>query len=111
MIDHAIHEPDTLIQVFTRTPVEGSVKTRLIPELGSRRACELHQRMTLHAVKVATSMSSKLEIWITPDINHAFFNAVGPNCQLKSQVGESLADRMSLALSKGLEDHKKVILI
>ena len=111
MIDHAIHEPDTLIQVFTRTPVEGSVKTRLIPELGSRRACELHQRMTLHAVKVATSMSSKLEIWITPDINHAFFNAVDPNCQLKSQVGESLADRMSLALSKGLEDHKKVILI
>ena len=104
-------ESDTLIQVFTRTPVAGTVKTRLIPALGPHRSCELHQRMMLHTIQVATNMSSNLEIWSTPDINHGFFLALSTDNQLKCQAGKSLSERMSFALNKGLKSHKKVLLI
>ncbi|MDA0237775.1 MAG: TIGR04282 family arsenosugar biosynthesis glycosyltransferase [Proteobacteria bacterium] len=104
-------EHNTLIQIFTRTPVAGAVKKRLIPELGSDRSCELHQRMTLHTLKVATNMSSNLEIWVTPDINHIFFTTLISNNHLKPQIGESLVERMAFSLNKGLENHKKVLLI
>ena len=38
------------ILIFTRYPVPGKVKTRLIPALGPERAVRLHRRMTEHAV-------------------------------------------------------------
>ena len=64
---------DTLIQIFTRTPIEGEVKTRLIPRLGAQSSCELHKRMTLHTLQVATHASPAVEIWCTPDCSHPFF--------------------------------------
>ena len=40
---------DRLI-LFTRYPVAGEVKTRLIPALGPEGSCELHRKMTEHTV-------------------------------------------------------------
>ena len=101
----------TLIQIFTRAPVEGEVKTRLIPELGARGPCELHKRMSLHILNVATKVSPAIEIWSTPDIDHPFFTSLDSNPALKVQVGESLAERMASSLIHGLKKHKKVVLI
>lgn len=41
---------DRLI-LFTRYPVAGEVKTRLIPALGPGGSCELHRKMTEHTVQ------------------------------------------------------------
>jgi uncharacterized protein len=39
------------IIVFTRCPVPGQVKTRLIPALGAKGAAELHRRLTEHTIR------------------------------------------------------------
>ena len=41
---------DRLI-LFTRYPVAGEVKTRLIPALGPEGSCELHRKMTEHTLQ------------------------------------------------------------
>ena len=102
---------DTLIQIFTRTPIEGEVKTRLIPRLGAQSSCELHKRMTLHTLKVATHASPAVEIWCTPGCNHAFLSNLSQTYETKIQTGQSLADRMSYSLTRGLEKYQKVILV
>ncbi|MDC1312367.1 TIGR04282 family arsenosugar biosynthesis glycosyltransferase [Burkholderiales bacterium] len=102
---------DTILQIFTRTPVEGEVKTRLIPNLGALRSCELHKRMTLHAMSEAKNTSSKVEIWVTPTVDHPFFIGLERDFQLKIQVGKTLAERMAHSLEQGLKRYKKVILI
>ena len=102
---------DTLIQIFTRTPIEGEVKTRLIPRLGAQSSCELHKRMTLHTLQVATHASPAVEIWCTPDCSHPFLANLSQTYETKLQTGKSLADRMSYSLTRGLEKYQKVILV
>ena len=38
-------------QLFTKAPVPGSVKTRLVPALDARDAATLHARMVEHAAR------------------------------------------------------------
>ncbi len=102
---------DTLIQIFTRTPIEGEVKTRLIPKLGAHRSCELQKRMIIHTLGIAQNTSSKIEIWVTPTIDHPFLRGLNPNFQLKIQIGKTLSERMAYSLEHGLKAYKKVILI
>ena len=102
---------DKLIQVFTRTPTEGMVKTRLIPTLGAQKSAKLHQRMTAHAINISKLMSVDIEIYVTPDATHQFFSCFKADGKLKTQIGESLDDRMSDALESGLERYQKVLLI
>ena len=102
---------DKLIQVFTRTPTEGMVKTRLIPTLGAQKSTKLHQRMTAHAINISKLMSVDIEIYVTPNATHQFFSCFKADGKLKTQIGESLDDRMSDALESGLERYQKVLLI
>ncbi|MDC3408364.1 TIGR04282 family arsenosugar biosynthesis glycosyltransferase [Burkholderiales bacterium] len=102
---------DKLIQVFTRTPTEGMVKTRLIPTLGAQKSAKLHQRMTAHAINISKLMSVDIEIYVTPNATHQFFSCFKADGKLKTQIGESLDDRMSDALESGLERYQKVLLI
>ncbi len=102
---------DQLIQVFTRTPTEGMVKTRLIPTLGAQKSTKLHQRMTAHAINVSKLMPADIEIYVTPDATHQFFSCFKTDGKLKTQKGESLDTRMGHALASGLERYQKVLLI
>ncbi len=47
---HAFPHPECLV-IFTRAPVAGKVKTRLIPALGPAGAARLHRAMTEHTVR------------------------------------------------------------
>ncbi len=49
------------ILIFTRFPVPGQVKTRLIPALGSIEAARVHRRMTEYALKTVRSIRRKSE--------------------------------------------------
>ncbi|MBT7998831.1 MAG: glycosyltransferase [Betaproteobacteria bacterium] len=97
--------------MFTRTPTEGMVKTRLIPTLGAQKSTKLHQRMTAHAINISKLMSVDIEIYVTPNATHQFFSCFKADGKLKTQIGESLDDRMSDALESGLERYQKVLLI
>ncbi|MEM8544231.1 MAG: hypothetical protein AAGF66_09635, partial [Cyanobacteria bacterium P01_H01_bin.119] len=55
--------------VFTRYPVPGTTKTRLIPAVGAEKAAEYQRQMSEHTVAIARSLQSvrpvELEIRFT----------------------------------------------
>ncbi|MEB3227533.1 MAG: TIGR04282 family arsenosugar biosynthesis glycosyltransferase [Synechocystis sp.] len=51
--------------IFTRFPVPGRTKTRLIPALGPGGAASLQRQLTEHVVKIATQLSQHQPIAIT----------------------------------------------
>jgi glycosyltransferase A (GT-A) superfamily protein (DUF2064 family) len=60
--------------VFTKAPVPGEVKTRLIPLLSAERAAHLHAQLVLHGLKTAiTSEVGPVDLWCTPSTDHPFF--------------------------------------
>jgi len=100
---------EPLIQVFCKAPVLGKVKTRLIQEIGARRALVLYEQMFERLMTDFLLNTPEIEIWITPDKDHAFFERYAvPRFQ---QAGADLGARMSGALRDGLTRHESVILV
>ncbi|MDP2355067.1 MAG: TIGR04282 family arsenosugar biosynthesis glycosyltransferase [Beijerinckiaceae bacterium] len=64
------------IAIFTRAPVPGAAKTRLIPALGAQGAAHFHSVLTRHAVAQALASNlGPVELWCAPDVAHPFFAA------------------------------------
>ena len=83
------------ILLFAKAPVPGEVKSRLIPSVGAGKACEIYERMLTHAIETSLCVCA-VEIWITPAIDHAFFDAYrsNPAVSLFKQHGDDLGRRM-----------------
>jgi len=106
--------PDTIVQVFCKAPVAGTVKTRLMTHLTAQQAAELHIELTLRLLKLLfDAQICPIQLWCSPDIEHPFFQAVAKeyNLSLQLQKGEGLGVRMHNALSLGLETYKNALLI
>ena len=87
----------------------GKVKTRLIQEMGKRRALDLYLQMLERLMAESTLGTLKTELWISPDKDHAFFE---PYAFARfQQAGLDLGGRMSTALRDGLNRHESVILV
>jgi len=86
---------DVAVLVFSRAPVPGRVKTRLVPHLGPWRAARLHRRLTRHALGTARAA------------------ACGPVelCDTARQRGSDLGERMHHALARALRRHRAAIII
>lgn len=81
--------------VFSRAPVPGRVKTRLVPRLGEWRAARLHSRLTAHALRVAAAAGcGPVQLYDTA-----------------MQRGADLGQRMHRALSRALRRHRGAMLI
>lgn len=98
------------VVIFARTPEPGRVKTRLIPALGKRGACLLHQRMVIQIAEQARAAfpGGRIELWVTPDPDHLFLLALARrlNLELHRQAPRSghpddLGERMATALNAG----------
>ena len=86
---------DVAVLVFSRAPVPGRVKTRLVPHLGAWRAARLHARLTRHALSTARAAGcGPVELYDTA-----------------RQRGADLGERMHRALARGLRWHRGVIII
>ena len=81
--------------VFSRAPVPGRVKTRLVPRLGEWRAARLHARLTRHALRIASA---------------ARCGPVELHDSAK-QRGADLGERMHRALAGALRRHRGAIVI
>lgn len=83
------------VLVFSRAPIPGRVKTRLVPRLGEWRAARLHARLTAHALRTAKAAAcGPVELYDTA-----------------RQRGADLGERMHRALSAALRRHRAAILI
>ncbi|WP_231471273.1 TIGR04282 family arsenosugar biosynthesis glycosyltransferase [Thioalkalivibrio sp. HK1] len=93
--------PPCRIVVMARAPQPGQTKKRLIPAIGAERAAALHRAMIRHAVDVARASGiGGVELWCTPDPDHAAFADFKslPGLKWYRQQGPDLGARMSGAL-------------
>jgi len=106
--------PHAAILIFTKAPVAGEVKTRLVPPLTSQQAALLHQKLVHHTLRMATRQPiAPVILYCSPDLQHPFFQTCLQSypITLQQQHGEDLGARMLQALNIQLQAHRYVILI
>jgi len=109
----------SVLLIFTRVPMVGMVKTRLIPELGSEKATELYISLVHHTFNFAKDAGfDQIQVWLAGDesedqsenrqltdwkrkYNFSFFN----------QQGSDLGERMFNAFTHALEQFEQAVII
>lgn len=97
--------PSERLILFTRPPVPGRTKTRLIPALGAAEAADLQRRMTEHAFGWGRALCRvrPLELEVCHDGQGRQVSAwLGPGPDYRPQRGDDLGARMSEALHRAL---------
>lgn len=87
--------------VFTRTPVPGQVKTRLIPAIGAQRAANVHRAMLWRTVATAAEAGvGPVGLWCSPASEHPYIAEIQREFGLTVHVqrGADLGERMHQAL-------------
>lgn len=100
-----------VLQVFSKLPIPGTVKTRLIPELGEQQATRLHHYLLDQCLQRCAAFTAPLQLWLAPyKANEPSLTAY-KNDQLFMQQGTDLGQKMSHALQQGLQHFERVVLI
>jgi hypothetical protein len=105
---------ETALIVFSRKPVPGQVKTRLIGTLGEEGAAALQRRLLAGTLETGCNAGfGAIELYCAPDCDDPFLRdcAVRYDASLFSQEGNDLGERMANALTQTLSRHANAILI
>ncbi len=100
--------------VFCKAPVPGQVKTRLMSELSALDAADVHKELSIRTLQLATqSQLCPVQLWCTPTIEHAFFNAAVLNypVSLHQQRGSDLSEKMHHAFCSALSRYASALII
>ena len=98
--------------VFTRAPMPGATKTRLIPLLGAHGAAAFHRTILLQTLQTAeASEFSHIEIW--SDAQSPFIEQCGCyfSSAVKRQKGKNLGEKMANAFAETLPKQDFAVLI
>jgi len=109
------HRPDRLI-IFSRYPIPGRTKTRLIPELGKAGAADLQRRFTettfRTAQKIALCHSMHVEVRFDGGSQRKMRQWLGPDAIFSIQPQGNLGDKMLLAFEEAFQQGcARVVLI
>lgn len=85
--------------VFTKPPIPGTCKTRLIPALGPEGAAALHRAMAEDVLACAQNAGLSVELAVTGCADHPWFTQL--SLPLSVQVEGDLGARMLAALTPG----------
>lgn len=91
---------------FAKAPVEGLVKTRLIPAIGQQAACALHEKMLEQAlIQLTTSHIAPVYLYGS-DCNNEALQAVAKKYRvpLYEQQGSDLGEKMHCAIAETFGD-------
>jgi uncharacterized protein len=101
------------IGVFTRPPVAGQTKTRLIPAFGAQGAAQIHLRLLEKTLATASASGAALTLWVTDSPDHSTFKALAGRfgCRIQMQQGADLGARMQYALESMLAQHPHALVI
>lgn len=102
------------LQIFTKAPIEGYCKTRLIPHLGKKETVNIHMAMVQNTITMAkTVMGIDILLWCKPSKEHPFFQrlAIENDISLFDQTGESLGSIMKDAARQAATVYKNIIQI
>ncbi len=91
------------LQIFSKAPIAGKVKTRLIPTLGEQGAADLQQKLVKYCLQKFSQIFS-VQLWCHPDESHPFFYECKTefNLSLHRQQGSDLGERMANALASSV---------
>lgn len=102
------------VAIFTRAPVAGASKTRLIPLLGAEGAARAQRAMTWHALEMACALpDATVSLWCAGDVAHPFLQLCSRHFDVEclAQCDGDLGARMAGCLRHGLAAHERVLLI
>ena len=100
--------------VFTRPPLPGRAKTRLIPALGPVGAARVHALLLRRTVRVAAQVPGcEPTLWTATDTGHPLFAALSARygVRRRPQAGGDLGRRMQRALTACLARAPAAVLI
>ena len=109
-----MNKGECVVLVFSKAPVPGSVKTRLLPELNADDAARLYRELLERTLNtVAASAMCDTQLWCTPDTNDPFFVECRDkyHVQLRLQSGRDIGERMYAAIAANLSDYRSVLLV
>ena len=106
---------ETLI-IYSRYPVPGKTKTRMIPALGAEGAAELQLKMTEHTIATARQLASSRQINI--EVHFAGGNEqlmsdwLGKDLSYMEQVAGDLGDKIESSFQQAFENlNQRVVII
>jgi len=100
--------------IFSKAPLPGQVKTRLIPALGIDKATQLHRYMLEQTVAMTSRLQDiNCELHCAPDTNDVFFQYLSEKYQthLVPQQGEQLGEKMANAMRAVLDTSLQCVII
>ena len=101
------HTAKEAILIFTRFPVPGQAKTRLVPSLGKQGAAELQRSMTEHtlaeAMVLKQSTSVDIEIFYEGGARMEMEEWLGTSLSFRTQHHGDLGIKILDALNQGFE--------
>lgn len=98
-----------VIQIFAKPPVEGKVKTRLIPDIGACKAALVFRHCLTYTLDLLRASHSNYQIWLSEETQDGIFKQES----YRLQQGLGLGNRMLFALESELsvKPNNRVILI
>ena len=84
--------------IFTRYPVPGTTKTRLIPALGAEGAAALQKQLTEHTLRQVQDLSAEVTIYFSGGNLQQMQDWLGEKWHFQSQSGDDLGDRLINAI-------------
>ena len=107
-----------LIQVFFKAPIEGQVKTRLIPKVGLSNSVIIHTRLCERVIQCVAGYAKKneevaVQFWVDLDVSHTFVqeHAARYGIDVFQQQGSDLGERMQFAMKSGLAVADQVVIV
>jgi len=94
--------PETRLVIFTKAPLAGYCKTRLIPQLGEQGAAQLQQQLIENCLeRLCKPMLCPTELWCSPDTTHPDLQKLAKLYQLHlyQQQGDDLGQKMYHAMA------------
>ena len=100
-----------LIQIFAKPPVEGSVKTRLIADLGVSVATDIYRYCLGYTLNLVRHSGFDYQIWLSEDSSDAIFQGEAYRLQRGTGLGSRMLQAIDESLERSESGFKKVILI
>ena len=93
------------LSLFTKYPVAGAAKTRLIPKVGAQGAADIHRALTEHTLQTVSSLKRQIpvdiEITYTESSYQQMLDWLGGDFTYNPQVDGDLGDRMLAVFKQG----------
>ena len=109
----SIIKKEAVLLVFTKTPVPGRVKTRLLSVMNPEQAAAIAIELLRRTLDTARRSSVRdIELWCTPTTRHSTLIELGEDFSmaLQTQTGADLGERMFSAVEQSLDNYRHVML-